>query len=600
MKFRLSPLSSLLVALIAPAGCGSSPAIPATPTGGTASAEDGFLVLSWEAAEWASGYQVFWAEGSDPLGGDPLVIETSRTFVVHGGLTNGSTYHYRIRAVNNLGMSEPSEEFTGTPVSGIATADPLLGAQWHLDNTGQEGGTPGEDINIDGAWTAGFDGEGLRVAIIDNGIDGLHEDLLANMATGESWNYVEGTTDPMGVEEDNPGWHGTAVAGIIGARGGNGLGVTGIAPKASMAGFAMLEAPTNTNMLDAMTRDIERIHVSNNSWGFTPGNGRLGFAPPGWRDAIDLGLSEGRGGLGTIYVFAAGNGGASGDDANQSGMLNHPGIMPVAAVGDDGVQASYSEPGANVWISGPSEGRGNHGITTTDVTGEGGKNDAGPGDLPDVDYTETFDGTSAATPMVAGAVTLMLDANPALGWRDVRAILAETARRNDDSDAGWTRNGAGYWINHKYGFGVVDTSAAVSAAQGWTNLPVQVSFESAVKTVATVIPDDDATGIESTIDVAASGIDFIEYVEVVFDSDHTHAGDLRVVLTSPEGTQSTLAAPHNCGFCGIFDEWTFGVARSYGEGADGTWTLKVSDEAAEDTGEFTSWQLRIYGHEVTP
>ena len=84
----------------------------------------------------------------------------------------------------------------------------------------------------------------------------------------------------------------------------------------------------------------------------------------------------------------------------------------------------------------------------------------------------------------------MLQANPALGWRDVRLILAQTARKNDPSHPDWVTNGAGHDINHSYGFGMVDAGAAVTAALGWSNVGAEATHQASASP-SLAIPDDD-------------------------------------------------------------------------------------------------------------
>ena len=124
----------------------------------------------------------------------------------------------------------------------------------------------------------------------------------------------------------------------------------------------------------------------------------------------------------------------------------------VAAIDHDGRQSSYSEPGAPLLISAYSSGD-TAGITTTDRSGADGYD---PGD-----YTNTFGGTSSSAPLVSGVIALMLEANPNLTYRDVQQILVRTAEMNDPLHFDWTSNAAGYDINHAYGFGAVDATAAV-------------------------------------------------------------------------------------------------------------------------------------------
>lgn len=482
--------------------------------------------------------------------------------------------------------------YTGSTLTG---ADPLYADQWNLNNSGQDGGTIGQDIDVEPVWNSCSDGtcrgEGVRVAIVDDGLEIAHEDLAANIAVGASHDYVTGCTDPTG------GDHGTAVAGLVAARDDNGVGGRGVAPRANLVGFNLLANYSLSNEADAMTRDLADVQVSNNSWGPPDGYGTLDASSRLWKDAIDTGLSAGRNGKGTVYVWAAGNG-APTDNSNYDGYANYRGVIAVCAVGDDGMQAWYSERGANLWVCAPSEGDDYNAITTTDRSGSAGFNTGSGNDYPDANYTRTFNGTSAAAPQVAGTVALMLQANPALTWREVRLLLAQTARKNDPTDADWITNGAGYHVNSRYGFGVVDASAAVSAAKAWnTSLPAQRIFATPIAAPAAAIPDDNATGVNSSIVVSGSGIQHIEWVAVTFTADHARSGDLEVVLTAPSGTSSVLAEQHTCpAGCTPYNGWVFGDARDLGEGADGTWTLTVKDLASGTVGTFSSWQLTFYGY----
>jgi kexin len=513
--------------------------------------------------------------------------------VRHAGLVNGTSYYYAVSARNANGESAPSAERSASPADGPGSGDPLFDDQWHLVNTGQAGASPGEDINVQPAWDAGLRGEGIRIVIVDDGLEIEHEDLLANIATGQSHNYLDGGTDPTG------GRHGTAVAGILAARDRNDLGLRGAAPRANLAGYNLLTQLLDSNQADAMLRHADQVHISVNSWG-EPDDANLHPASQLWQDAILTGLANGRGGLGTIYLWAGGNGAEALDNANYDGHANHRGVLAVCAVDDEGKQASYSEPGANLLVCGPSQehATSGHGISTTDRSGAEGFNSNGTLNYADTAYHRNFTGTSAATPAVAGVVALLLQANPTLGWRDVRLLLASTARRNDPQHADWTLNGAGHWVNHAYGFGVADAHAAVTAAATWSNVAPQRSHAlDAAPMLA--IPDDDAGGVSDTLTVTASGIGQIEHVEVHFSApDHPFSGDLEITLINETtGTRSRLASVHSCpGFqCRAYDAWAFGTLRHLGESADGDWTLSVVDAAAQDVGTFESWGLVFHG-----
>lgn len=507
---------------------------------------------------------------------------------------------------------------------GGGTMDPLFSDQWHLDNTGQQGGTVGQDINVDTVW-ATYEGTGVRIAIVDDGLEIAHEDLAANVVPGASYNYLNMSNDPT------TGEHGTAVSGVSAAVGLNDIGVRGVAYAAELVGYNMLQVGTDANVADALSRGITNNDIYNNSWG--PG-GSVGFLSPLSAiitTAISSGVSTGRGGLGAVYVFAAGNshgytantppGGRV--DTNYSETSNNENVITVAAVDDRGVRSVYSQEGASVLVAAPSGNwcqsnfTGNiNTTTTTDRTGALGYNTGAEADdyMSATNYTQCFNGTSSATPVVSGAIALILEAKPTLGWRDVRQILAQTARKNDAGDGDWAVNGAGLDINHKYGFGVIDTQAAVTATVGYTNLGTQSTFSVGPQNFSTAALDGSGNleqtpvfgaQITNAITVAGSGLTTVETVAVTYTSDHTFFADLEVELVSPAGTISKLANPHwcydsggtgvNCG-AGYSGGWTFTSVRHMGEVANGIWTLRVRDGYSGDTETLVgSWSLAISG-----
>jgi proprotein convertase subtilisin/kexin type 2 len=486
--------------------------------------------------------------------------------------------------------------------------DPLYSQQWHLKNTGQVGNngataTPGEDLNVTPVWGSCSDdhchGEGIVIAVVDDGLQIAHPDLSPNVVAGASYNYLNSSTDPTPQLPSDS--HGTEVSGIIAAHDNNNIGVRGIAPRAGLVGFNVLQTDTDVNEADAMTRGKELVSISSNSWGTNDETGNLGGPGNLWKTAIDDGVSNGRNGKGILYFFAGGNGYNGGDNSNYDGYANYHNVMAIAAANAQGRRSSYSELGANILVTGfGGEFCDSLAITTTDLTGNIGSNSgAETDDLTDSDYSQCFNGTSSATPMASGVAALVLQANPNLSWRDVRRILATTARQNDAGDSDWTTNGAGLKINHKYGFGILDADAAVAAATSWVNLPPQKSFSTPQQTVNQVIPDNDTNGVTDSINVSGSGIIDLETVTIEFSAaDHTYAGDLEIILTSPAGTQSVLSQKHGCenNNCSHYSGWTFTSLRHMQESADGNWTLWVRDLGNADTGTFQSWRLTFYGN----
>ncbi len=480
---------------------------------------------------------------------------------------------------------------TASVAVGAALPDPFFSAQWHLVNTGQSGGVRGEDLRVEPVWADGK-GEGIRVAVVDDGVDLNHEDLRANTNATDSHDYLGNASVALAE-------HGTAVAGIVAARDVNGVGGRGVAPRAELVSYNFLQDNTSAGELDAMVRGMAVNGVSNNSWGDADdGTGLLTDPDALWLMGVRRGTTEGRGGKGVIYLFPSGNGANDRypDDSNFDGQANSRYVFAIGGVSDDGRRADYSEPGANVLVCTPAGERGFHYVTTTDITGAPGYNNGRTMNEPsNANYTSTFDGTSAATPMATGAVALMLQANPNLTWRDVRRLLAVTARKNDPTNADWATNGAGLHVNHNYGFGVVDVAQAVNAARRYDAGVPEASFESPLASPNLEIPDNNATGVSSTITVANSGVRQVDVVEVVVTIAHAASGDLDLRLVHGS-TRSRLHPNHTCmGTCTAIDGFTFSSVRHLDEPGDGEWKLEVRDAAAQDLGRLVSWKLALSG-----
>ncbi|WP_416896171.1 MAG: S8 family serine peptidase [Minwuia sp.] len=479
-------------------------------------------------------------------------------------------------------------------------SDPLLGSQFNLNNTGQTGGIAGIDINVFPVWED-YRGEGVTVGIIDDGVEHTHPDLIANYDTTIDNDSRDGDADAMAVGDDR---HGTAVAGIIAAD-DNALGGSGVAPDATIAGFRMGFGANGT--LQQITENIAlqvNVDVSNNSWGF---GGFFGdnfkssiFRPHA--NALEDTVEFGREGLGTVWVFAAGNSRTSGDDVNYHNFQNSRYTIAVAAAEDDGDVTFYSTPGAALITTAPvAAGGGLGGVISTDRTGSAGY--AGG------DFTSGFNGTSAATPMVSGVTALILEANPNLGYRDVQEILAYSSRQIDAADSGWAVNAAGDWnggglhVSHDFGYGLIDAHAAVRLAESWTTQSTFANEQvvTASRTPVLTIIDNATVTDQITI---TDPID-LQWVEVDILIDHSWIGDLVITLTSPDGTVSTLvnrpgvSASSQWGTDQDDINFVLTSARHWGEDGTGVWTLAIEDHYQEDDGTLLTWSLSLYGDALT-
>lgn len=476
----------------------------------------------------------------------------------------------------------------------IAGSDPFFPEQWHLLNTGQNLGLAGADINVSPAWSYTL-GERTVIAIIDDGFDIHHPDLAENSLSSAHFDFV--TNQPGMIA----GSHGTAVAGIASARNFNQIGGRGVAPHSSLLGVRIFD---ESGVLDDLTAtqgllySAQRADILNNSWG--PQDGSLhAFSSPSpiVKQAIETAVTTGRGGLGNIIVFSAGNGGAS-DDSNLDGYANLRQVIAVSATTNLGKFPVFSEAGSNILVNAPSGGGTLNILTTDRLGGMLGYNLASTAnDLTNRDYTNSFSGTSASAPIVSGVAALMLSINPKLNWREVKQIIAATAARNDPNNPLWKKNSAGYWVNEQYGFGRINAANAVSLATNYHPIQPETHTNSAIRLVGTLIPDANLTGLLSQL-YAHESIR-IENIEVTVNiPDHSYWGDLSVYLTSPSGSKIRLVKSHfinnNARVLG-YHNWTMTTPFFLGENSLGNWTLQVVDEIAPDTGTLASWSIVFYG-----
>ncbi|MEQ2009331.1 MAG: S8 family serine peptidase [Limisphaerales bacterium] len=474
--------------------------------------------------------------------------------------------------------------------------DPLFTNQWHLLNTGQNGGTPGADINVTNVWNT-FRGTGVTIGIVDDGLQGTHPDLTnnVNFALGYDYNFNDNDPSPNVLFD----FHGTAVAGVAAGRGDNGLGISGVAFESSLVGIRLIAGPiSDAQEAAAMLHSNAVVFVSNNSWGPADDGQNLTAPGPLMSAAFASGTSLGRGGRGTIFIWAGGNGGSRGDNANYDGYANSIYTIAVGALNDRGRRASYSEPGANVVITAPAgnDATRPQGTSTTDLIGLDGYNNGTTGDpleYNDADYTARFNGTSSASPVVSGVVALLLQANPNLGWRDVQEVLMRSATVNQPSDPDWFTNAAGFHFNHDFGAGLINVGAAVALGTNHINLGNQLTFADQRTALGLAIPDNDTNGVLVTFNVTSANLR-LEHVTLTANITHSTRGQIAIDLISPQGTVSRLAERHGDVNANITD-WTYMTVRNWGELSDGVWTVRVSDRTPNIGGILNSLNLQLYG-----
>ena len=498
--------------------------------------------------------------------------------------------------------------------------DQLIGKQWHLKFQNQFGAVSGTDMNVESVWnypkTKAFvfgsgnstsdyiRGKGVTIGIVDDGMEWSHPDLLPNVKKNlqKDWNGKD--NDPK------PSWfdaHGTACAGVAAARGNNKIGVSGVAPEASLVGMRLIAgAQTDADEAEAFSWFKDAIEIKSNSWG--PDDDAVTLEGPDVLAAAALkyAVDFGRNGKGSIITWAGGNGLQWDDNSNYDGYANSIYTIAVAAMDSYGAQSYYSERGANLVITAPSNGSAPAlGIMTTDNKGPKGYNYGFvTGEiLGHPDNTETFGGTSSATPAISGVIALMLQRNPNLGWRDVQEILMRSAAQVDSTDPDWitanrTDHVTGnltvpFHFNHKFGAGLVDAAAAVALSGNWTNLKPQKSETVTTNATTPIAATGNANGT-ITRNFTVNGTNLrAEHATLALTVTDIPKGDLTVTLTSPGNTTSILCEPHSDVF-NNFDNWTFMTVRNWAESSNGSWTLSITNNGTS-TGNLTNAELVVYG-----
>jgi subtilisin family serine protease len=341
--------------------------------------------------------------------------------------------------------------------------------QWHLGPRTIQGKKVDAHASVEAAWKLS-QGEGIIIALIDDGVDLSHEELRGSGKIVAPRDVTRKTGKPLPGNGDD---HGTACAGVACASGR--FGASGVAPKANLMPIRLASALGSQAEADAFYWAASNgADVISCSWGPPDGDWwdpkdpvhrRHVALPDATRLAMEWAVQHGRGGKGCVILFAAGNGNESVD---LDGYASFEKVMAIAACNDTGRRSAYSDYGKAVWCAFPSNDFSNdpnavltEGIWTTDRMGAAGYN---PGLPKDGDkqgnYTNSFGGTSSSAPGAAGVVALMLSKNPMLTWSQVRDCIKASCDRIDEAKGKYDAKGHSRW----YGYGRINAQKAVQAA----------------------------------------------------------------------------------------------------------------------------------------
>lgn len=336
------------------------------------------------------------------------------------------------------------------------TNDTFLSYQWSLNNTGssqQFSGTAGADMKVFSAWGISTGSSTIKVAVIDEGVDLAHPDLLANLLPGFDGTGLGSSGGPSGNDA-----HGTNCAGIIAAVGNNNLGVAGVAYNckivpvriaySSGSSWVTTNAQIGTSIDWAWNQGA--ADVLSNSWGGGSSSTLI-------NDPITRATTLGRGGLGAPVLFAAGN--ANSANSYPATLTNVISVVAMSMCDKrktptscDGETWWGSNFGTGVDVAAPGVK-----IYSTDISGSAGYSTG--------DYYATFNGTSSATPNTSGVMALILSVNPTLTATQARQILESSC----DKTGGYTYNSGvsgqpnGTWSTD-LGYGRVNAYTALQLA----------------------------------------------------------------------------------------------------------------------------------------
>jgi len=455
--------------------------------------------------------------------------------------------------------------------------------QWYLNRGG------GLDMNVEEAWDRGYSGKGITVTILDDGVEWNHPDLSANYKADASIDINANDKDPFPrYDLFDTNKHGTRCAGQVSAQANNSFCSVGIAFNSGIGGVRMLDG-TITDAVEARSLSLnpQAVDIYSASWGPDDDGQTVDGPGPLTRRAIEEGAIKGRNGLGSIYVWASGNGGKFEDNCNCDGYATSIFTVSISSASENGNIPWYSEQCSSTLATTYSSGSSRQGerkVITTDLHGR---------------CTASHTGTSASSPMAAGIIALVLEANPKLNWRDVQHIIVRNAKRANLRADDWKTNGAGYNISHAFGFGLMDAGAMVRMAETWETVPDQQKCEGDWEGGEVTLSGRDSTELSVDVSSCNGQVSLIEHIHVTVDiSSNTRRGLFSIQLESPTGTVSQLLAPRPLdnslsGFAN-FRTWPLMSTHYWGEDPTGTWKLTVVN-GGDRTAYIGGWKLIVYG-----
>ncbi|MGW7435385.1 S8 family peptidase [Streptomyces sp. NPDC054849] len=568
---------------------GTAPVSPSGSAAPAAAAPQAAASTS-QSATWVAGtraYLVITAPGDTTAVRNAITANSGTVFqaydaigviVAHSASGGFATTMRGVSGVQQVGATRTSD----VPADAYNPALPANPSQ-STTPSGEPVRADMTQIKADQAWAVTTGSASVKVGILDTGVDDQHQDLAPNFNAADSASCAYGKPDARTGAWRDVGTHGTHVAGTVAAA-KNGKGVIGVAPGVKISSVRIAEPGSSlffaeNTVCGFMWAGDHGFKVTNNSyytdpWQFNcPDNADQAAIIEGVKRAQEY--AEGKG---SLQVAAAGNSNldlanktVDTESPNDSTPVTRtitnacldiptelPGVVTVSAMGTT-AKASYS----------------NYGLNVIDVTAPGGDATGIYSTLPGGKYG-SMSGTSMASPHVAGVAALLVSTNPGITPAQLRDKLATQA--NDVACPSDSRCKGTTTKNGFFGEGQVDALKAVGSTP-----PPGKYFEN---------PGDvaigDNTTVESPITVAGVTGNAPATLKVGVNIVHTYIGDLKVDLIAPDGTVYTVHNRAGGSTDNINQVYTVNASS---EVANGTWKLRVNDNAGGDIGKIDSWNL---------
>ncbi|KAG7238135.1 hypothetical protein INR49_030197, partial [Caranx melampygus] len=359
--------------------------------------------------------------------------------------------------------------------------------------------------------------------------------------------------------------HGTRCAGEVAAAANNDVCGVGVAYNAKIGGVRMLDGEV-TDMVEAHSLSLnpQHIHIYSASWGPEDDGKSLDGPAKMAKEAFLQGITKGRGGLGSIFVWASGNGGREQDSCNCDGYTNSIYTLSISSTTQSGNVPWYSEPCSSTLASTFSSGNpGEKQIVTTDLRQK---------------CTDSHTGTSASAPLAAGIIALALEANMNLTWRDMQHLVVRTSQPGHLSAGDWKTNGVGRRGEERL---AIWNHTTLTTNPTPHPLPPSLPPSSACQTYRDI---GNKLVFSKSVDACWGRPEYVnslEHVQARLTLTHNQRGKLAIHLISPLGTRSTLLFPRPNDFSSEgFNDWAFMTTHSWDEDPQGEWTLEIENVAA--------------------